>query len=130
MDIFFDNPDDPPVPPEKVQIRILNTRPYEDGRRVSVEFEITPFTEKPNIEIAVFNSEDQIVATFSVLEAIENKLNFTLHLRESNPQGKYVLKMKVYYSDLSALEDEEKPIKELLLDKKQIVARSQSDFTI
>ncbi|MBN2046081.1 MAG: hypothetical protein JW757_13745 [Anaerolineales bacterium] len=130
MDIFFDNPNDPPVPPEEVKIRRLTTKPYEDGRRVSVEFEVTPFSEKPNIEMAVFNPENKIVAAFSVLEAIENKMTFTLHLREEKPQGNYILKMKIYYTDLSALEDELTAIKDILLDNKKVVATAESNFRL
>jgi hypothetical protein len=130
MDIFFDNPDDPPVPPEDVKIRSLSIEPYEDGRRVAVELEITPFTEKPNIEIGVFNQDEDVVATFSVLEALEHKMTFTLHLREPNPGGNYVLKMHLFYTDLAALEDEETPIKDILLENKRIIARAQSEFTI
>ena len=130
MNMFFENPDDPPVPPEEVRIRSLTANPYEDGRRVSVEFEITPFEEKPNFEMEVFNAAEEIVATFSVLEAIENKMSFTLHLREANPGGEYTLKMIMFYTDLSALEDEETVIKDILLDKRQIVDRGQANFTI
>ena len=130
MDIFFDNPNDLPVAPEDVRIRKLNASPYEDGRRVTVDFEITPFKVKPNMEMAVFNQAEQFVATFSVLEAIENKMSFTLHLREKSPGGKYTLKMIVFYTDLSALEDQETPIKDIILKNKQIMDRSQTEFTI
>jgi hypothetical protein len=130
MNIFFENPNDPPVAPEDVKIRGLTAEPYKDGRRVSVEFEITPFEEKPNLEMVVINAAEEIVATFSVLEAIENKMSFTLHLREANPGGKYTLKMIIFYTDLSALEDEETVIKDMLLDKRQIVERGQVNFSI
>jgi len=130
MDIFFDNPNDPPVPPEEVKIRRLTAKPYADGHRVAVDFEITPFEEKPNIEITVTNKEGQDVATFSVLEAIENKMSFTLHLRESNPGGDYSLRMELYYTDLAALEDEETAIKDILLDNRKIITEDQLNFSI
>ena len=130
MNIFFENPNDPPVAPEDVKIRSLTAKPYEDGRRVSVEFEITPFEEKPNLEMVVLNEAEEIVATFSVLEAIENKMSFTLHLREANPGGEYLLKMIIFYTDLSSLEDEETVIKDMLLDKRQIVEQGQANFSI
>lgn len=130
MNIFFDNPNDTPVPPDEVKIRSLKAAPYEDHRRVAVEFEITPFEEKPNIEISVTNAEGRTVATFSVLEAIENRMSFTMHLREPNPIGAYTLKMLVYYTDLSALEDEKTPIKDLLLDTKKVVTEAEASFSI
>lgn len=130
MDIFFNNPNDPPVPPDEVRIRSLKAAPYEDHRRVAVDFEITPFEEKPNIEIVVTNAEGRIAATFSVLEVIENRMSFTLHLREPDPIGEYTLKMLVFYTDLTALEDEETPIKNMLLDTKQVVTEAEVNFTI
>ena len=130
MNIFFDNPNDTPVPPDEVTIRSLKAAPYEDHRRVAVEFELTPFEEKPNIEISVTNAEGRTVATFSVLEAIENRMSFTMHLREPNPIGDYTLTMLVYYIDLSALEDEETPIKDMLLDTKKVVTEAKAGFSI
>ena len=130
MDIFFDNPNDTPVPPDEVRIRSLKATPFEDHRRVAVDFEITPFTEKPNIEMVVTNAEGRVAATFSVLEVIENRMSFTLHLREPNPSGDYTLKMLVFYTDLTALEDEETPIKDMLLDTKKVVVEHEVVFSI
>ncbi len=131
MDIFFDNPNDLPVPPEEMAIRKLTVQPYEDGRRVAVDFEITPFQEKPNMEIDVRNSKDLLVATLSVVEAIEHKMSFTLHLREETPGGEYTLKMDVFYTDLSSMDDdEESKIGDILIENKRIVASSTLTFSI
>lgn len=132
MDIFFSDPEDMPVPPDKVEIRTLTASPYEDGRRVAVDFEITPFQQRPNIEITVTNQEDSQVSTFSVVEAIENQMSFTLHLREANPGGRYHLHMQVFYTDMESLEegDDKSLIKDILLENKQVVATAQTDFKI
>lgn len=130
MDIFFDNPNDPPVPPDEVAIRSLTVQPYEDRRRVVVDFEITPFQEKPNLEIDVHNQEGNLVATFSVVEAIEHKMSFTLHLREEAPGGGYTLSMVVFYTDLASLDEEEGTIGDILIENKRIAASSQITFSI
>mgnify|MGYP006958008901 CR=1 FL=1 len=130
MDIFFDNPNDPPVPPEEMAIRSLEVKPYEDGRRVAIDFEITPFQERPNLEIDVHNQEGRLVSTFSVVEAIEHKMSFTLHLREQSPGGEYLLKMEVFYTDLSPLKAEEGTIGDILIENKNIVATNQIRFSI
>ncbi len=130
MDIFFDNPNDPPVPPEEMAIRSLEVKPYEDKRRVAIDFEITPFQERPNLEINVRNQADRQVSTLSVVEAIEHKMSFTLHLREESPGGEYLLTMEVFYTDLSPLDAEEGTIGDILIENKNIVASSQVKFSI
>ena len=62
MDIFFADPDDIPLPPEEVKIRQLEARPYPEGQRVAVRFEITPMvgatfssvTVIPKVSLLVF----------------------------------------------------------------------------
>lgn len=131
MDIFFTDPNDTPVPPDKMEIRKLEVQLYEDNRRVKVSFEISPFVKRPNIEIAVANQQGQQVSQFSVVEAIENKMDFTLHLREPNPSGEYKLTMEVFYADLPEPEDmdEDGPLlKDLLIENKVIVAAQTISF--
>lgn len=130
MDIFFDNPNDPPVPPEEMEIRSLVVKPYEDGRRVAIDFEITPFQERPNLEINVHNEAGRQVSTLSVVEAIEHKMSFTLHLREESPGGEYLLTMEVFYTDLSPLEAEEGTIGDILIENKNLVANTQVKFSV
>ena len=131
MDIFFTNPNDVPVPPEKMEIRELKAIPYTDGKRVAIEFEITPFQQKPNIEIGIFNQASNQVASFSVVEAIENKMTFTIHLREAEPSGDYQVKMQIFYTDLDALdENEDQMIKDIILENKKIITTDEITFTI
>jgi len=133
MDIFFDDPNDAPVHPDKVKIRKLEAQAYEDNRRVKVSFEISPFIKRPNIEITVTNQDGQHVSQFSVVEAIENKMDFTLHLREPNPGGEYQITMDVFYADLpepEELDDQEDGplLKDLLIENKKIVDTQQITF--
>jgi hypothetical protein len=131
MDIFFEDPNDTPVPPEKMEIRKLDTQTHGDGRRVRINFEISPFLQRPNIEISVKNQHGQQVSQLSVVEAIENKMEFTLHLREPHPSGEYTLTIEVFYSDLAGLEDEDgPPIKEMLFENKNVVATQQTTFKV
>jgi len=131
MDLFFTDPKDVPQPPENIEIRQLSAKPFPDGKRVAVEFELTPFQQRPNIEIGVTNQEGRVVSSFSVVEAIENKMSFTLHLREPNPHGAYLVDMQVFYTDMAELEEEsEQLIKEILLENKRTIATSQIHFEI
>lgn len=129
MDIFFNDPSDIPMPPDEIEIRELAAVPNQDGSRVSVTIEISPFQERPNIEITVTNQKGKLAASFSVVEAIENRMEFTLHLREKEPHGKYTISMEVFYTDLSSLDEPEgPPIKETLAQSKKVVASAEATF--
>jgi len=104
MDIFFTDPNDVPVPPEEVEIRELEAKQFPESSRIAVRFHITPFQKRPNIEIEINNEKGKKVSDLSVVEAIENKMTFIMHLRESDPGGIYTVAMRVFYSDLDSFE--------------------------
>lgn len=131
MDLFFANPNEVPVPPENMEIRSLTANPYPDGKRVSVVFEISPFQQRPNIEITITNQEDHLVASLSVVEAIENKMNFTLHLREPEPSSNYKVNMELFYTDLTSMDDDaDQLIKDVIIENKKNIVSSQTAFQI
>ncbi len=129
MDIHFFDPDDAPVPPDEVRIREMRARPHPDGRRVRVYLEITPFQRRPNAEINIFNQQDEVVAALSVIETIDPRMEFTMHLREPQPGGDYRLEATVLYSDLDLddppAEGEAAPVPTI-----QIADRVSITFTI
>jgi hypothetical protein len=131
MDIFFNDPNDVPLPPDQIEIRELSAKPNQEGSRVLVKFEISPFQQRPNIEISVSNQAEKEVASLRVVEAIENRMDFTLHMRETQPRGSYTLSMQVFYTDLSTLDEPEgPPIKETLAKSQKVVATAQISFEI
>ena len=131
MDIFFNDPNDVPLPPDQIEIRELSAEPNQDGSRILLKFEISPFQERPNMEISVCNQAGKEAASFSIVEAIENKMEFTLHMREPDSRGSYTLSMQVFYTDLSTLDEPEgPPIKETLAKSKKVVASEQISFEI
>ena len=81
MDIFFTDPTDIPLPPDEVRIRQLVASPWPDGRRVSVSLYITPFQKPPSGEISITNAVGDELANISIIETVDPKMEFTLHLR-------------------------------------------------
>lgn len=131
MDIFFANPDEVPVPPEKMEIKTLRATPYADGKRVAIEFEISPFQQRPNIEIDILNRENQAVASLSVVEAIENKMTFTLHLKGPQPTGEYLLRMQIFYTNMDSIDDnQDQLIRDIILENKKVVTSTELSFLI
>lgn len=102
MDINFHDPTDIPLPPEEVRIRELRAEPWPDNRRVRVRLELTPFQRRPNGEILITDENGVEVASFSIIESIDHKLDFTIHLRGGKPAGRYTVSTKIFY-----YEDEE-----------------------
>lgn len=96
----------PLLPPDQVRIEQVRAVPYPDRRRVRVEVEITPFRERPNLEIAISNQAGRAVATASAVDLMTFRTAFTLHLRGSDEAGPgYEVLVLLYYDDPLAPQD-------------------------
>lgn len=115
MDIFFQDPNEIPLPPEEVRIREIYAEPWADGRRVRVFLEVDPFQRRPNAELFIFNSQGEEVAQTSIVEAFTRKIELNMHLRELNPAGKYTLKTLLYYNQ----KPEDEHPEPILVDQRQ-----------
>jgi hypothetical protein len=98
--LFFFDSDEAPLPRDQVRITELTAQPYPDGSRVHMQVNITPFLERPSLEIYARKDGGPIVAEMSVIETMTPRLEFTLHIRgvESLP-GDYSLRAELYYDD-------------------------------
>ena len=133
QDIFFTNSDEVPVPPDEVRIRVLDVEPRRDGKRIEVRTEITPFLERPNMEIRILNQAGDEVSNLSVVEAVDPKMDFTMHLREANSGGDYTLDAMVFYADVEAQEAPEgveAAAGEMLERARQVVDQRSAHFNI
>ncbi len=97
MDIFFQDPSDVPLPPDEVRIRQFRAEPWPDQRRVRVFLEITPFQKRPHGEIKIVDGSGEEVATLTIIEALDPKMDFTMHLRGAEPGGRFTASAIVYY---------------------------------
>ena len=97
MDIFLQDPSDIPLPPDEVRIRELRAEPFPDQRRVRITLEITPFQQRPNCEIQVTDLNGNAVASLSIIESIDPKMDFTVHLKTEKPDGKFIASVEIYY---------------------------------
>jgi hypothetical protein len=99
MDIFFTDPTEIPLPPDEVRIRSLRAEPWPDGMRVRVYFEIDPFQKRPNAEIRILDQDEVEVARLNVIETIDRKMEFTMHLRRSDPCGHFQVEAVLFYDE-------------------------------
>jgi hypothetical protein len=84
---------------EDVRFNQLGLFVHEDGRRVAVGFEITPFLERPSIDVVVTDEFGRAAANMTVIEALHTNFTLTLHLRDMNPTGKHEVTATLYYFD-------------------------------
>ncbi len=89
-----------PVPPEEVRFKEMIATPYPDGSKVRVNIEATPFQKRPWIEVVMLDSHEEEVATASFIEPMNWKIEFVMHVRRAQPQGKYRIIARLYYPDL------------------------------
>jgi len=118
---LYDDRDDmpEPLPRDKMHFETIAADPYADGRRVRLRFRLPPFEEKPSVDAWVTNSDGHTVAAMSLIEAIDQDFEFTLHLRGPEPRGSHTLHLQIFY-----LVADDRP------DEKQVVAERQVGFDI
>ncbi len=99
MDIkFFDDPFESPKSRDEVRIKQLGLFMYEDGRRVAVGFDITPFLERPSIEVNVVNENGIQAGSMTIVETMESNFTLTMHLRDKEPTKMYEVTAVLYYA--------------------------------
>lgn len=109
---FFEDPLEPEGKSRAdVRLKNLGLYVYEDGRRIAVGFDMTPFSEKPSIEVTVTNARGEVAGSMTVIEAFKPNFHLTLHLRDEVPTDHYELEAVLYYGSA----DEEK----LVVDRKK-----------
>lgn len=94
---FYDDLDGGPRSREEVQLRELGLYMYEDGRRVAIGFDLTPFLERPSILVRVTNADGDEAGSLSVIEAMQPNFNLTMHLRDDGNRDPYEVEAIVYY---------------------------------
>ena len=132
-DIFFSNIDEAPVPPAEVRIRALTAQPRRDRARVDVHFALTPFQQRPNLEVSIADRDGREVAALSVVEAIDAKMDFTMHLRQAETSGHYTVELLVFYADVEAQAPSnggQPSAGQLLAKARQVVDRKSVQFEI
>jgi hypothetical protein len=88
-----------PVPPAEMRFLELRAEPViDDGPlRVRVYVEVTPFQKRPFIEVVLAGQKGQEIATASVIEPLQRKNVFTMHIRGGQQRGKFSLHARMYY---------------------------------
>ena len=99
MDIqFFFDPDDQPRSRDDVRIKQIGLFIHEGGRRVTFGLELTPFLERPCIDVEITNAAGQQAGMLSVIEQVTPNFSLVLHLRDDERRDPYQLRAVIYYT--------------------------------
>jgi hypothetical protein len=98
MDFFFPEDNLNRTTPEETRITSLSAVPYPDGYRLHVHIEMTPFQTRPHLDVKLTDGAGMEVASTSVVEPLNWKIEFTMHIRGelNNP---YTLEATLFYPD-------------------------------
>ncbi len=103
MDFFLPEDHLQRAVPEETRITSLTAAPYPDGYRLHVNIEITPFQQRPHLEVVLKDANHEEIASSSIIEPLGWKIEFTMHIRGelNNP---YTLEARLFYPDGPAAE--------------------------
>jgi hypothetical protein len=91
--------------PADVRFTELRVEPWPDGKRVRVHVSLTPFLQNPNLDAVITDSTDQEVAHSSIIEIVDVRFVFTMHIRSHPVRGLYNLTARLGYEDLGIVEE-------------------------
>jgi hypothetical protein len=92
------------LPPSDVRFLDLQVEPWEDKTRLKILAQLTPFSKFPNLEFSIKCEDGSIIAQSSIIENIESKFVFTMHLRSRNKPGPYILIGIISYEDIGVVD--------------------------
>ncbi len=99
MDIrFFDDPLEGPRGRADVRIRQIGLFVYPDQRRFMFGIEVTPFAERPSIEVLVSNAAGEPAGSLHVIETLTTGFSLVIHLRDRETLNPYELTAVLYYA--------------------------------
>jgi hypothetical protein len=82
MGFYFADPGAERLPPSETRLIDLRAEPEPDGKRIRVFLNLTPFQQKPDLELVIFDSAGREISSVSIIEPVEWKLELTLHIRK------------------------------------------------
>src|SRR3972149_6471440 len=95
---FYEDPDDAlPRAKEDMRFTAVAVQPYADGRRGKLNFKLTPFTERPSVDISVTNAAGHEVASLSLIEAMDAESHFTTRGRRPTPEREHTVPLPMFY---------------------------------
>lgn len=94
------------LPPQEVRIKGLLVEPWpEDGRRVRIQLDVTPFAERPNLEVVITDESGKEVSSINIIESIDARMTFTMHIRSNSIERQYTAKASIVYPEIGMVDE-------------------------
>jgi hypothetical protein len=117
INFFDDTSNNKPLLREDVRIRDLRWELSPEKRRIALEFELTPFIERPSLEVYIANGRGEKAGALTIIETLDYEFSVVVHLRDKEPTDPYTIHAAVYYTSLEQ-------------GKRQIVHTKAITFTV
>lgn len=85
---------------EDVRIEAMRIEVSPEGRRVAVDVMVTPFIERPTIELTLLNGEGAKAGLLTIIETLDRTIQVVMHLRDSETFNPYTLQAVLYYTSV------------------------------
>lgn len=107
MDAFFPemNPDLVRLPPEQTRFEALEAEraapnpEFDTGERVRVHLRITPFLQRPHIEVILADADGNELSATNLIEPMAWNLEFVMHLRGRTGPRPWQIKAHLFYPE-------------------------------
>ncbi len=128
MDInFFDNRADAPRMREDVRITRTRLEVSPEARRVAVDLELTPFIERPTIQLILVNENGGNAGRLTIVETLDRVISVVMHIRDETPTEQYQLRATVYYASID--EDMKQQVVDVLTQPFALAAGNVVSYT-
>jgi hypothetical protein len=105
MEFFISEPNVTRYAPSDTRLLDLRAVPDSEGKHLRVTLELSPFLQRPNIEINLTDSSGHQVVSASIIEPVGWRLEITLHIRKLNLSvGNYNLTAGLFYPKLGEVD--------------------------
>jgi hypothetical protein len=91
-------------PPSEVRVTSLRAEPWPDGRRIRVLVTVTPFLERPDLSAYIYDSAGEEVSTVHIVETMDVRMAFTMHIRSPEVKGRYTLTATLSYENVGEVD--------------------------
>jgi hypothetical protein len=95
---FFDDPLKGPASREDVRIKRIGLFIHDGSRRLTFGLELTPFLERPSIEVSISNAAGEAAGALTVIESMTYNFSLIIHLRDGEVNDPYMLTTTIYYA--------------------------------
>jgi hypothetical protein len=106
MEFFLNDESEEKKSPVDIRLLDLHAESSSDGKLLKVGLVLTPFTQRPSLDLTLTDSNGVLIVSTSVVEPVSWKLELNLHLRNptANLGEEYNLTAVISYPDIGEVD--------------------------